>query len=121
MCHNITAHLMSQVQLYGGLDEAVVCRKLVAVAADGASVMQGCISGVLMQLLLGHAPLVLPYHCAAHRWDLCAAAAGKHKMLAGVKQLLHVSYNYFSKSPQRLHQLTKVCAVEANTPGWYVC
>ena len=55
------------------LDEMNNSATLVALGADGASVMSGCIQGVATQIKTNH-PWVIYIHCAAHHLNLIVAS-----------------------------------------------
>ena len=73
--------------------------KLVAMGSDGASVMLGKKSGVLV-LLKEQQPSLIGVHCSAHRLELCYKDAIKKVPLAGkVLTLLTGLYYMYPNSP----------------------
>ena len=55
------------------LDKMNNSATLIALGADGASVMSGCFQGVATQIKTNH-PWVIYIHCAAHRLNLIVAS-----------------------------------------------
>ena len=95
---NITAAIRNVLLKHLGIDEKTLNEKLISVVSDGASVMTGKYTGVVVQLK-GDNDYVVTIHCLPHRLELgikdslqCIAI---HKK---VNSLLKALYKFYHKS-----------------------
>ena len=77
-----------------GLTVAHLSQRLVMVAADGASVLQGKSSGLIMRVQQQAAPYAQPMHCMAHRVDLGAGVLDRHSLMEGAEKLVSSTANF---------------------------
>ncbi len=81
---------------------------LVGMGTDGASVMTGRKTGVVVRMR-EHSPAIVGVHCAAHRCALAASQAAN-----GIPQMAHYSrvvsniFHYFSNSALRSNKLREI-------------
>lgn len=61
--------------------------RLVMVAADGAAVLQGLHSGLIMRVPEWSGPWAQPMHCICHRVNLCGGLLDGHTLIALVIKL----------------------------------
>ena len=79
---------------------------LVMIAADGASVMQGILTGVIVRLQQRAAPFALAMHCHAHRADLAGKTLSESEELDLLFELVKLAYSIFDSSI--LHRLALI-------------
>lgn len=75
-------------------------RRIVGLAADGASVFQGQHNGVFTRATRTLSPFAVSTHCPAHRVNL-AATDLKSPILSTLTNMSHAISNHFSKSSKR--------------------
>lgn len=108
----LTALLLLTLTTFLGLSCVELAARIVMMAADGASVLQGGLSGVIRRIRQQAGPFLLAMHCVAHRADLAAATIANCILMQQLIALLSAAYNLFKKSgPQR--SLLKQCQLEA--------
>jgi hypothetical protein len=93
---NLTALAVSTLQDTLCMTSAEIASKLVAVATDGASVMAGQHSGVVMRLKLGHAPFAQGIPCYGHRVNLVGAGMENIPIMSKLSQLVALVYGHFA-------------------------
>ena len=99
----ITAKILTELNIKG-LD----IRRMVGIGTDGASVMTGKKSGVVVRLR-EHNPSLIGIHCAAHRCSLAASQAAKQiPQLNEYSRTLDHIFNYFSGSALRANKLREI-------------
>lgn len=91
-----------------GLSADDFARKLVQLACDGASVLQGSQSGLGVRLL-AIAPFLLLIHCHAHRLDLVAGTLKLHAGFEIATALSLAPVGFYARSTKRLDALKAVC------------
>lgn len=107
---NITSILINALQETGGLTLADIARKFIGFTSDGASVMQGDISGVKTRLMQ-YAPRLLPAKCAAHSLQLVGAGSlTDGDLVEKLLELCKKAYLWFSNSGDRRRQFVDVKA-----------
>lgn len=112
----LTATVIAALKSELSLSDADLQRKLVIFAADGASVMQGDVTGVGRQLQEYHAPFITSCHCPAHRLALASKALGHCVLFSRLERLVAKVYNKFSRSTKKTEAL-RVCALATGTAG----
>ncbi len=90
-----------------GLSAAQLASKLVAFGADGASVMQGHLNGLAVQVQADCAPFAVGIRCPGHSAALAAKTASKTPLFAKMQACLAASCNFFSHSCKRVGELAK--------------
>ena len=99
----ITSKILTELNIKG-LD----IRKMVGIGTDGASVMTGRKSGVVVRLR-EHTPSLVGIHCAAHRCALAASQAAKQiPQLKEYLRTLTNIFDYFSGSALRSNKLREI-------------
>lgn len=83
------------------IDQELLARKLIGLAADGASTFQGEFTGVIARVVSGLAPFVTGTHCPAHRLNL-AAKSLDDAQLEHLVNITSTTNNHFSKSSKRM-------------------
>ena len=106
--NNITTLIMDSVLSSGGLDRPMLASKLLCFGADGAATLQGCHKGVTVQIQQNYAPFAMGMHCVAHRCNLAFKALSKHGVFTVIEKTLAAAHAYFSKSPKRYIEFTKL-------------
>jgi len=89
---------------FTGLSREDLARKVVSIAADGCSTMQGRKNGVLAKMMKS-LPFLLPMSCAAHRANLACEVISKNKSFAEICQLVQDVRNFVCDSPLRMRNL----------------
>lgn len=100
----ITEMVIRALHTHGGLSREDIAKKCVCVGCDGASVLQGCRSGVCMQLELSYAPFMVGIHCMAHRTNLAGRILSDVQLVSKIEALVHSTYTYFARSPKRWNE-----------------
>lgn len=102
----VTAAMQSVLQEFG-IDSDKIARKLIGVAADGASTFQGEFTGVISRVQSGLAPYLIGTHCPAHRLNL-AAKSLDDCLLERLVQITTVVNTHFCKSSKRMQAYEQV-------------
>ena len=103
--------IVSVLDLHGGVTEKDLSKRLVCFGADGDSIFQGCNTGVTIQLKTYNAPYMFGVHCMAHRTNLAVQTLSNLPLVAKVDILCERLYNYFTVSPKRHLEFTKLVDV----------
>lgn len=101
----VTNALLEVLIEFGLKDE--LPKKLVGVAADGASTFQGQLGGVIARVVASMAPFTVGTHCPAHRINLVAQSLDD-ALLQKLVQVTTVVNNHFSKSSKRMQSYAAV-------------
>ena len=103
--------IVSALDLHGGVTEKDLSERLVCFGTDGDSVFQGCNTRVTVQLKSYNAPYMFGVHCMAHRTNLVVQTLSNLPLVAKVETLCERLYNYFTVSPKRHLEFTKLVDV----------
>lgn len=95
---NIAGAITTTIETRLNVEGDVWRRKLVAICSDGASVMTGCKTGVVVRLSK-NLPGVIAMHCMAHRLELSYKDAGNNTCHKKVDILLMGLYYFYHNSP----------------------
>lgn len=101
--------LVTTLEKYVGLYAKELARKLVQLACDGASVLQGAETGLAVRLL-AVAPFLVIMHCHAHRLDLVAGSIKTDAAFALATSMSTAPTAYYARSTKRLEALKDVRA-----------
>ncbi|KAJ9507013.1 hypothetical protein QJQ45_003625 [Haematococcus lacustris] len=82
--------------------------KLVSFGCDGASVLQGAHTGVVVQLRTKVAPFVQGVWCHAHRGQLAGKAIEDTPVISKLNSLSSTLAHYFCRSPKRQGELRAI-------------
>ncbi|KAJ9522872.1 hypothetical protein QJQ45_023657 [Haematococcus lacustris] len=82
--------------------------KLVSFGCDGASVLQGAHTGVVVQLRTKVAPFVQGVWCHAHRGQLAGKAIEDTPVISKLNNLSSTLAHYFCRSPKRQGELRAI-------------
>jgi hypothetical protein len=91
-----------------GLSPEQLARKLVQLACNGASVLQGTKSGLGVRLL-AVVPFLIIMHCRAHRFDLVAGTLRDRDGFKSATALSMAPVGFYARSTRRLEALKGVC------------
>jgi hypothetical protein len=109
---NLTDMISTTLSYHGGLDsEGSVAKKLICFGADGVAVFQGARSGVTSQLIEKHAPYLMGVHYMSHRTNLAVQALSNLPMVTKIESLLQSLHSYFTSSPKRHLEFTKLAEI----------
>ena len=95
---NLTALFLSALKTEGGLSATDIKRKLVCIAADGARVLQGEVSGLIARMQQSHAPHAIANHCSAHKLQLAAKGFKDDGLVVAAARLCAMTYSFFARS-----------------------
>ncbi|KAG1666045.1 hypothetical protein FOA52_006919 [Chlamydomonas sp. UWO 241] len=104
----LTEMLIKAIGL-AGIDADAMRERLMSVAFDGASVMQGEFSGVATRVRT-EPPFTLAMWFVTHRMALSAKASAGLVMLDGVERLAQLTYAYMSQSAVRTRHMAEASA-----------
>ncbi|KAF5833715.1 hypothetical protein DUNSADRAFT_9913 [Dunaliella salina] len=107
---NLAAVVIKALIDIGGLSLQQIGSKLVGIAADGASVMAGELSGVLQRIQASHAPWVLPMHCMGHRVNLVSCGLSNVGLMVKLEYMQSKVFTYFSHSNKKYYDYEAVQA-----------
>jgi hypothetical protein len=88
-----------------------LAEKLIYFGTDGEAVFQGSRNGVIQQLKEKHSPFVIGVHDFAHRTNLAVEALSNLPMVQRLESLCKSLHSYFSASPKRHLEFTKLVEV----------
>ncbi len=111
---NLIQVLMQALMHQGGLIKNLIGIKFMTFGANGVSVFQGIKLGVTRQIFDARAPHSIGVHCMAHRTNLAVQILSHLQMVNRFEGLFHTLYNYFSKSPKRHLEFTKLVKILRN-------
>jgi hypothetical protein len=109
--NNLTNMIVEQLSWHGGISEMELVEKMIYFGADGAAVFQGSRNGVIQQLKEKHTPFVIGVHDFAHRTNLAVEALSNLPVVQRLKSLYKSLHSYFSASPKRHLEFTKLVEV----------
>jgi hypothetical protein len=95
--------------------------KLVCFATNGMIILEGLKTGVIVQLINKHATFVNEMNCIAHSYNLVAQTFSKLSLVAKIEVLLQSMYVYFTHSPKRHMELTKLVEILETKGGKIFC
>jgi hypothetical protein len=98
---NLSKLFIDTLSEKASLSKTDLCHKLVAIAADGACVLQGQLSGLIVRGVGECAPHAVDIWCAAHRLNLGAKDFGKQSMVVSVGGVVTGCQGFFSRSDYR--------------------
>ena len=108
--------LMGSLVAKGGLNKEATALKLVYIRADGVSAFQGKHTGITVQIKQNYAPHVTGIHCLVNKINLAVKSLSQLAAFHKVKELMQISYAYFSHSPKKFQEY-KSFASTINTKG----
>lgn len=98
---NLRKLFLSTLREKVGLTADIIKHRLVCIAADGASVLQGELSGLITRIKAADAPFIIANHCSAHRLQLAAKDFKDDRIVEGAAGLCFMTYNFFARSDYR--------------------
>lgn len=116
---NLTSLLLETVGNFGDLSNEQLARKVVMMAADGASVLQGHLNGVIVRVQEEVGPFLLGMHCHAHRADLAGATISECLLMQHLISLINAAYNLFHRVT--VTNLILVCMYYCKSISTQIC
>ena len=101
----------------------VIAARLVCFEADGASVFQGCRSGIMQQLRDQDAPFLLGVHYMAHCTNLAMEPLSNLHVVSKLESLCQNLYTYFTMSSKKhleFHKIADIVEIEGLRMLWSV-
>ncbi len=86
-------------------------KRLICFGADGASIFQGCHTGMTFQLKEIFFPYMMGQHCMAHQTNLAIQVLLNLPMVAKLEDLLSSQCFYFYSSPKRYLKFIKLVEI----------
>jgi hypothetical protein len=98
---NVAELWLKTILNFLGITKAQLASRMVMLAADGASALQGEFTGAIKRFIDTAALFAEKMHCAAHRVELSAKSVAKDPVFQEAKTMLTTAYNYFNRSNVR--------------------
>ncbi len=105
---NLTLILIQALMHQKGLTKKLNGSRFMTFGVDGVFVFQGNKLSVTRQSFEGWASHFMVVHCVAHKTNLGIQIVSHLQMVSRFESLFQNLYNYFSKSPKRHLEFTKL-------------